>query len=130
MVSAMLDVLRAELAVQDVFGDPARIFDDETDAPAFPYARVERHEVNDAGAALVHGAEHKITLMVASRHDGLVGARKALRVVRDALGAAELTVPGARIVLSHVTYADTMRRSDRTAYRGLIRFRVIAEEAI
>ncbi|KCZ66212.1 hypothetical protein L53_02510 [Hyphomonas sp. L-53-1-40] len=49
--SALMDLLRADAGVQSVFGNPARVFDAESDAPIFPYAQLERHEVTPAGAA-------------------------------------------------------------------------------
>ena len=48
---ALMALLRADVSVQSVFGNPARVFDAESEAPIFPYAQLERHEVTPSGAA-------------------------------------------------------------------------------
>ena len=39
------------------------------------------------------------------------------------------SVAGHHVVMAHVIYADTMRAGDGARYRGLIRIRIISEEA-
>src|SRR3990167_6972997 len=66
---ALLSVLRADAAVTAIFGP--RIYDDESEAPALPYLRVERHECRPAGASLGEATEHVFALAVSSRDGGL-----------------------------------------------------------
>lgn len=127
--AALMDLLRADAGVQAVFGNPARVFDAETDAPAFPYAQLERHEVTPGGAALVAGHAHRISLAVFSREGGLQAAKAAVSALRVAVEGASWAVPGVHVVMAHVVYADVMRTADRRAFRGLIRIRIISEEA-
>ena len=122
--SALMDLLRADAGVQATFGNPARVFDAESDAPLFPYAELERHEVTPAGAALVDGHEHRLTLAVFTREDGLKGAKAAVAALRAAVEGAAWSVPGV-----HVVYGDVMRTADKRAFRGIIRIRIISEEA-
>ncbi len=125
--SALLSVLRADADVAAIFGP--RIYDDESEAPAFPFVRVERHECRPVGAALGEATEHVFTLAVSSRDGGLREARGALAALRAAVDAAEWSLPDGRIALAYTTYSDVMRQADRRAFRGLIRFRIISEEA-
>lgn len=126
--AALMAALRRDAGVQAIFGARARVYDDETEAPAFPYARLERHECRPAGASGGEAQEHVITLAVASRYGGLREAKAALAALRAAFEAADWGGAGRHIVLAYVTYADAMRQFDRRAFRGIIRFRIISEE--
>lgn len=125
--AALMAVLKADPAVDDIFGP--RIYDDETEAPAYPFVRLERHECRPAGASLGEASEHVVTLAVSSRDGGVREARAALAALRDAVDAAVWNLPEGRVVLAHVTYSDAVRQADRRAFRGLIRIRMITEEA-
>lgn len=126
--AAVLAALKSDVGVREIFGTPARIFDDETDAPMFPYAQLERHEVNDKGASGVAGAEHRLTIAVLSRRDGLAAAKEALDALKRVVESEPVTVAGGHVVMQQVIYADTMRRADRRAFRGVLRIRMIVEE--
>ena len=127
--AALMELLRADAGVQAVFGNPARVFDAESDAPLFAFAELERHEVTSAGAALVDGHEHRLTLAVFTREDGLKGAKAAVAALRGAVEGAAWSVPGVHVVMAHVVYGDVMRTADKRAFRGIIRIRIISEEA-
>lgn len=126
--AALLAMLRSAPAVKAVFGTPARVFDDESEAPAFPYAQLERHECLPSGASETQSHMHKISIAVLSRDGGLAAAQAALSSIRAVIEGANWAVPGRHIVLAHVIYADVMRRADRRAFRGLIRIRIVSEE--
>ena len=126
--SALMAALRGDAGVQAVFGASARIYDDETEAPAFPFARLERHECRPVGASGGEAHEHVITLAVSSRQGGVGAAKTALAALRLALEAADWSGAGRHIVLARTVYADAMRQFDQRAFRGLIRFRIISEE--
>ncbi|MFN7164203.1 MAG: DUF3168 domain-containing protein [Hyphomonas sp.] len=123
---ALLSVLRSDAAVAEIFGP--RIYDDESEAPAFPFVRLERHECRPAGASLGDATEHVVTLAVSSRDGGLREARGALATLRAAVDSASWALPEGRIALVHTIYSDAMRQADRRAFRGVIRFRIISEE--
>lgn len=123
--AALMTGLRADAGVVTAFGDPARVYDDETRAPAFPFARIERHESVPTGTG---ETEHKISIAVTSREGGLMEAKDALSAIRAAIEGMAWDVAGHHVVMAHVIYADTMRASGGEAFRGLIRIRIISEE--
>ncbi|MFN3910784.1 DUF3168 domain-containing protein [Hyphomonas sp.] len=125
--AALIGVLKADAGVAAIFGP--RIYDDETEAPAYPFVRVERHECRPAGSSLCEATEHVVTLAVSSRDGGVREAREALAALRTAVDLGVWSLPQGRIVLAHVTYGDAMRQADRRAFRGVIRIRIISEEA-
>jgi hypothetical protein len=124
--AALMAGLKRDVGVVAAFGDPPRVYDDETRAPAFPFVRIERHESVPTGTGDI---EHKITLAVTSREGGLWQAKDALSAIRAAAEGMSWDVAGYHVVMAHVIYADTMRASDAESYRGLIRIRIISEEA-
>lgn len=126
--AAIISALKASEAMQAVFGARVRVFDADTDAPYFPFVRLERHESAPAGASLCRGDAHTVQIAVMTRQSGLAGAREALRAVTSALEDAEWSVPARNVVLAHVTYADTMRAPGREKWRGLVRLKMITEE--
>ena len=73
--------------------------------------------------------EHKISIAVTSREGGLMEAKDALSAIRSAVEGLSWSVAGHHVVMAHVIYADTMRAADGEWYRGLIRIRIISEEA-
>lgn len=129
LVRATLDLLRADAGVRDVFGHPPRIHDGDAGAPAFPFARLERVEESDAGACAVAARQYRITISTESRHGGRAFALELVGALRAALEAAQLQLPGQQIVLQQVVYSDVLRTADQRRFRGLVRLRIISEEA-
>lgn len=125
---ALLDAAKADAAVRALLGDPARIFDGETDGAAFPYAVLERHEVAERSSAGVPGQSHTVSFGVRSRYGGRRAAMEVVGALRASLETAVITLPQQRIVLLQTVYADVMRTPDLTAFRGVLRVRVITEE--
>lgn len=128
--AGLLQALRANSDVQAIFGTPPRLFDAETDEAAFPFAVLERHECQPSWASGVAGQEHRITFTTASRYGGRQEAKRAVGALRAALERVTLSLPGQALVLAHVVYSDVIRTSDRRRFRGLLRVRIITEEAV
>lgn len=129
LAAAVLEALRADPDVQAVLGSPARLYDDETRGPAFPYAVLERHERYASDAQGVCGAEHRLSFATYSRYGGRTEAREVLGALRVAVGRLSADLSDQRIVLAHVTYSDAMRTRDLRSFRGVLRVRILTEEA-
>lgn len=127
---AFLAALRADADVQAVLGDPARIFDDESPAPVFPYARLERHEVAERSATGAAGQAHTLSFGIRCRDGGRAAAKDAVGALRAAAEAADLALAGQRVVLIQPVYSDVVRTPDLREFRGLLRIRIITEEAV
>nr|WP_321440313.1 DUF3168 domain-containing protein [uncultured Hyphomonas sp.] len=125
---ALMALLRTDADVRSVFGTPARVLDAESEEPLYPYALIDRHETSPAGASLVDGLEHRITLACYSRDYGVRGAKECLSALRAAVERADWAVEGQHVVLSQVIFADAMRTADKRAFRGVVRIRIITEE--
>lgn len=129
VIAALVALLKSDAAVQAEFGTPVRLFDDETDAPAFPFVRLDRVETRDAGSSGVPAQEHRVTLSVASRWGGRIFAKRALGQLRHVLETQDLSVLGQAVVLQQVTFSDVLRAADRRSFRGILQVRIISEEA-
>lgn len=129
VASAMLAAFRTNVEVIDAFGSPPRIFDDETRRAPYPFAILERHESEPAGSSLREGQVHRLTFTTASRAGGRLQAKALIGILRKAAEAAELSLAGQNVVLIQAVYADVVRTSDRASFRGLLRIRIVTEEA-
>lgn len=127
---AVLAVLRADAGVRELLGDPARVFDDETQAPAYPFARLERHDAKPGDAIAPVRLEHRLQFMTLSRHEGRREAKAILGAMRAAIEDADwsaLGLVGQRVVVAMVTYSDAMRTRNLSAFRGVLRVKIIVE---
>lgn len=125
---ALVDGLSVRADVQAVLGTPARLYARPTGRPAYPYAVIDRHRIDLHGDSTGQATEHRIDLAVFTRHGGRAEARDALGQLRLAFEGLSLAPEGQRIILAHTVYADTMRTAQLTAFRGLMRLRILMEE--
>jgi len=128
VLKAVMTALRSDADVQAQFGSPARVYDDETQGPSYPYATLERHETRPAHTADIAGTEHIFTFAVASRFGGRAYAKEALGALRAAIERANIAPAGQVVVLAYPTYGDVFRTRDRQAFRGILRIRILTEE--
>ena len=128
LVNALLDTLRADAGVQNIFGNPARIFDGETERPAYPYAEIASAELTGLENPQTPAGEHRITFAVNVRGGGREEAAAGLAAIAEAIDAKTLSVPGAAIVLAHPVYLDIVRGRAPRTFRGLLRLRILTEK--
>ncbi len=126
---ALVGGLAAQPEVQSVLGHPARLYARRPGRPAYPYGLVERHSVQPLAAGDGAATEHRIDIALFTRHGGRADARDALAVLRGAFETLHLLPEGRRVILAHTVYADTMRTAQLTAFRGLMRVRILMEAA-
>ena len=128
LVTALLDTLRADAGVRAIFGHPARLFDGETERPAYPYAEIASAELAGLESPQTPAGEHRITFAVNVRGGGREEAAAGLAAIIEAIKAETLNVPGMAIVLAHPVYLDIVRGRASQTFRGLLRFRILIEE--
>lgn len=127
LASAVMEALRADAGVREFFGTPPRICDDETGRPIYPYAELLSCETQGFASAETPSGEHRITFAVLARHGGQAEAAEGLRILVNAIAAADITLPGARIALAHPVYLDVVRGQYSKDRRGLLRLRIVTE---
>ncbi len=127
LIAAVLSALRADAAVQAALGDPARIYDDETPGPAYPYAVIERHESQAADTVHARGLEHTLQVATYSRHGGAYESKRLLSALRAAFETMQIALPDQRVVLIVPTYCDAMRTKNQYQFRGVLRIRIVTE---
>ena len=128
LVAAILTALRVDAIVQAALGNPARVYDDETPGPAYPYAVIERHESQAANGVSTRGLDHTVQIATYSRHGGAYEAKRLLSALRAAFETLQITLPEQRVVLIVPTYCDAMRTKNQYLFRGVLRVRVVTEE--
>ncbi len=125
---AVLFALRTDARVKAIFGDPARLVDDESEAPAYPFARLESHSVRDVSASQVASHEHVLTFNVFLRSGGFQAADAAMRVLRNAAETASPQPLGETIILMQTIQCEILRERQAGAFRGTLRVRIVSEE--
>lgn len=130
IVDAVLTVLRADAGVGLVLGQPARVFDRETEGGFFPFVRLERHSVRREDTLNAARAEHVLQFESASKYGGFIEAKAILGALRAAIEGADwsgVMPTGQRVVMALVSYADVMRTRRGTSLRGVFRVKVLVE---
>ena len=127
LAHALLIALRADTEVQAVLGHPARIFDAETSAPAFPYVRLHQHDSQTADRVARRRLEHTIQFAIVSRQTSLESTKTLLGVLRAAVERLSLTLTTQNIVQLAVRVDEARRPGNGKSQRGLLHLRILTE---
>lgn len=128
LINEVLYGLRSDPGLQDLLGNPARIFDEETNAAPYPFLVLERYERVDTSVSGAICAEHRLQFASLSDSGGQRGAKHLLTSLRLALQRMQLNPKNQRVVLIHPTYSDVMRARSPRFLRGILRVRIHTEE--
>lgn len=126
---AVMEALRGDTGVQAYLGNPARIFDGDSDQPVFPCVELERHDVRPHGSAGYAGSAHTLSFGLRSRMGGRAEAMRILSELRRVFDAFSFAADGLRTVLSQTLYSDVMRTPDLREFRGVLRVRISLDGA-
>ena len=127
---ALLAQLSADVGVQGVLGDPARIYDGAPVGAAYPYLTVERgvSEIRDAADADL--IEHRLSLHLWTRDIGRRETKAMLGALRAAAHEASFALSGGVVLIScRVVYSDVFRTSDSRLAHGVLRVQALIGEA-
>ena len=124
--SAILAALAADVGVGEVLGEPLRVLEVSSPAPAYPYLEIARHLTSPAGATGSQASEHRVDLVTVSRLDAAAGSKSAMAAVRAALEDAELAMEGWRCVFLLPVFSDTLHQG-RGTWRSILRLKAIVE---
>lgn len=127
-ITALLTALREDPDLQMLLGQPARVYDHQTDAPVYPYAALERHETSANDNVNKRGLEHTLHFATYTRFGGLEAAKRLLGLLRGAVDTLSLDGMEQRVTLILPTYGDVLRTKAPNVFRGLLRVRLYTEE--
>ena len=128
LIERVLETLRDDAGVQAFFGAPPRIFDADTERPAYPYAEIVSAQTRDITSALTPGGEHRLTFAVYVHRASRADVAEGLSALISAIQPAELSVPGGEVVLAHPVYLDVLRTAQPQILRGLLRLRIVTQQ--
>lgn len=127
--AALIAHLSANLDVQAVLGNPARIYDGPPGGARFPYVEIARGESEPADGDDVSLIDHRLTIRILARKGELDQLKSVLGAVRSAAHNAELTLTGDwRCVSCRVVYADVFKGDNTRLLQGLLRVRAVLEK--
>lgn len=119
--------LSANLDVQSLLGNPARIYDAVPRGTAFPYAVVGDGQENDFSTASDIASEHILAVHIWSRGQGHREAKEIAGTIRAALDGAALALAGEMLIDIRFISADYARESDGETWAARLRFRAVTE---
>lgn len=128
LIDEVLHALRSDPGLQELLGNPARIFDEEKAAAPYPFLVLERYERVDTSVSGAICAEHRLQFSSLSDNGGQRGAKHLLTSLRLALQRMQLNPLHQRVILIHPSYSDVMRARNPRFLRGILRVRIHTEE--
>lgn len=123
---ALITLLRGDAALKALLGDPARVWDEPPESPAYPHLLIGRSESRPVEAD-GGGTEHVLTLTCRSRFGGAEEAKAVTAAIRAALNDARPAMDGGRVISLRVTYVDVFRAADWRNVLGVARVRAVTE---
>ncbi|MEO0466393.1 MAG: DUF3168 domain-containing protein [Pseudomonadota bacterium] len=128
--AAVLTALRSDSSLALLFGDPARIIDDESTRAVFPFVQLEHWQSEPSDTSGRRGLALTATFVVLSRHGGRSQSRALVGALRASLDALELDLPGQKLVLVQTVFSDVVRGADLRHFRGVVRVRFLTQALI
>ena len=126
---AIINRLTADTAIQNLVGNPARVFDYATESVDFPYIEYKENSTQEWDTDLDIGKEHTISLNVWSRAEGSKETWLILRAIESSLqDFTSLTLNDHNHVNMRFLFSDLVRDPDGQTYHGIAQYRIITEE--
>lgn len=97
---------------------------------SFPYIAIGDASADDWSGVEVNGVETRADIQVYSRQGGRKEALTLMKRVYELLHDGSLTVTGHVLVQIRMERADIRQLTDGATYRGMLRFRILSEEAV
>jgi len=126
---AVFAALSVSDAIQEIAGDPPRVFDAVPRGAAFPYIVVGEGSESNWDTATEAGSEHALSIRIWSRAGGHKEIKLAAQAVRDCLDGESLALDGHTLVDLRFLSADFARETDGETFRAVLRFRAVTEPA-
>jgi hypothetical protein len=125
---AVLARLAADVDVQAVLGDPARVFDAAPNGAAYPYLAAGRAVSEPRDALDADLIEHRLTLHLWTRDTGRRETIVMLGIIRAVLHETDMTLDGGyELVSCRAVYADVFGAQDNRLAHGVLRIRALIQ---
>ena len=124
---AIFGTLVEDASVNALVG--ARVYDRVPETTPFPYLTFGRTGVYDWSTGTEIGTEQIITLHAWSKAKGNKEALELIEAVRARLEDATLPLAGHVMVNLRLEYSEVRFDEDLAVHHGLVRFRVVTEQA-
>lgn len=127
--TAVYSKLTADIVVQGLLGNPARIFDHVPQASPFPYAVIGETTAQVFDTKTEAGLEQRFLVHTWSRYRGLKETKEIMAAIAGALDQAALSIGGHTLVLLRFEFATTTVDPDGFTRHGVQRFRALTQAA-
>ncbi len=126
---AIYKKLQDDSALQEILGNPVRIYDLVPEGATFPYVTISDHRVID-WPGVSGGIEHDLRLQVWSQYGGQQEVKRIIGLVTDALHQQSLEVKDANLINLRFVFADSFRQRPTGFWQGVLRFRAVTQSVM
>lgn len=119
--------LSNDVTVQNLLGDPARLYDHPPEDPIYPYLSYGPTRSEDVGGDLTPMITHSLTLHLWSRYGGREEILQCLSAVAEVLESTTLSLVDAHLVSANIVFSDHFRAPDGRTLHGLLRLNVTTQ---
>ena len=123
---AVYDALAQSLPLQNLIGNPPRIYDHHKQEPIFPYVVIGEARLSDY-PGLAGGLEHDLRVHAFSLYGGQREAKEFHGLIREALHDQALMLAGHRLVNLRFVFGDILRLRDGESWQAVLRFRAVTQ---
>ncbi|MBL4871000.1 MAG: DUF3168 domain-containing protein [Robiginitomaculum sp.] len=119
--------LNTNIFVQNILGDPPRLYDHVPADPIYPYLTYGPMRSEDVGGDMSPMTTHTLTLHIWSRYSGRAEILNGLAIITDVFETGSLQLDTAELISAHVVFNDNFRAPDGRTLHGLIRLQVTTQ---
>lgn len=124
---AVYAALNTNSTLQNLIGNPARLYDVVPPAAIFPYVTLGDVTIREFDTKDQSGFEQVVVLHAWSRYRGRKELKQIMQAMYDALHYANVTVTNANVVVSQFQSASTVQENDGLTLHGVMRFRIVVQ---
>ncbi len=127
LAKSIHSTLSANITVQSILGDPARLYDHPPTDPIYPYLSYGPMRSEDVGGDDTPMTAHTLTLHIWSRYSGRAEILSGLSAVSYVVENGNLQLSAAHIISAHIIFSDNFRAPDGRTLHGVLRLQVTTQ---
>lgn len=126
---ALASVLSSSTVVQNLLGNPARLYDHMPASATFPFVVFGAAHCTSYDSQFETGFETVVTLHIWSRYRGSKEVQDVAQAIYDNLHRASLSVAGQVFISCEFQSADVLPDSDGQSFQGIVRYSVLTQSS-
>ncbi len=122
--------LQQDTNVQNLLGQPVRLYDDPPPSPEFPFVSFGRHQSRELDGDVSPLIEHTFSLHVWSRYGGKAEGFRVLEALKASIGTVPQISNGHLIIGVRPIFSDVLRARDGRVFQVILRLRALSQSTL